>query len=209
MLIPHTALRSCVLCCWPGLSQLWLRGSWWGLLFAMTFAALINFQLAVSLVWQEWVDSTTVTVGWGVVVAVWCIGVWSAKDLVESPSCRHTANEDDVNFDSRNSQSLNQREKLFYRAQQEYLCRNWLETEHLLDELLRLDPLDLECQLMIAAVYRLTDRPEQSRRALRHLDRMDSSGKWKWEIRQEREKLNRIQQASESELPDGLLETAA
>ena len=128
---------------------------------------------------------------------------------MESPSFRHTANEGDVNFDSRNSQSLNQREKLFYRAQQEYLCRNWLETEHLLDELLRLDPLDLECQLMIAAVYRLTDRPEQSRRALRHLDRMDSSGKWKWEIRQEREKLNRIQQASESELPDGLLETAA
>jgi len=233
MRIPRRAL-----CLWPGLPQLWLRGCWWGLAIALIFTALLNFQLAASWVWLTWVDPTVVTAGWIGVVLIWLAGVWSAKNLtlsttsgtVSQQSVLMNASDGETkllgqdrplsdiskNDTSKNANgkissshtSASEGEILYCQAQQSYLRRDWLEAERLLDRLLQLDPLDVDAQLMLAAVYRLTNRPEQSRRALRFLDRMDSSGKWKWELRQEREKLNRKEQGGGSDQPDSFLEAA-
>ena len=42
---------------WPGLPQVWLRGSWVGLTLAVGFTALANVLLAATLVWDEWLPA--------------------------------------------------------------------------------------------------------------------------------------------------------
>jgi hypothetical protein len=42
-----------LLCLWPGLARLWLRGDLRGLLAAVGFAGLLNAALVATLIWPE------------------------------------------------------------------------------------------------------------------------------------------------------------
>ena len=216
MRIPQRAL-----CLWPGLAQLWLRGCWWGLALAITFTILLNFVLAASFVWPAWAGRSVATTGWVVALVTWLAGIVTATRMstpaqgTEKIGMHQIAqrkasdNKTGPQQDDPLQEDAFLREVSLYReAQKHYLRQDWLETERKLEHLLQLDPLDVDAQMMIAAVYRHTNRLEQSRRALRYLDRMDSSGKWQWEIRQEREKLNRMKQGGRTDRSDSFLEAA-
>ncbi len=211
MPIPHRALYL-----WPGLSQLWLRGCWWGMAIAVVFTALVNFVLAATFMWPLWIEPSIVVTGWVAVLVTWFVGVFAMNRM--SASAQQTTDDLRVQQNttanlstdspSKKNAFLTKTIKLFQEAQRYYLRRDWLEAERKLNLLLEFDPLDTDAQIMIAAVYRRTNRPEQSRRALRYLARMDNLDKWQWEIKQERKKLNYMEQGGKMDQPDSFLEAA-
>jgi len=176
--------RQC-LCFWPGLPQLWLRGCWWGLLFAVTFTVLFNFALAVTFLWPAWVPVTAIVVSWLLVLVTWLASVLLTIQQMPKWTGNRIERRDMDHW--------------FQEAQCKYLQGHYLEAETILTRLIRKDPLDLEARLMIATVCRRTDRHNQSRHSLRELERLEGSVKWKWEIRQEREWLNRNKPAISEE----------
>ena len=56
---------------WPGLPQLWARGSWSALAVAVGFAALVNLALLSSLVWNELLAPSVRSACWMAVMAIW------------------------------------------------------------------------------------------------------------------------------------------
>jgi hypothetical protein len=69
----------------------------------------------------------------------------------------------------------------------------------LLRERLGREPRDLEARLMLATLLRHTRRLEDARRELELIERFEGSGKWAWEIRQERAILAQAAEASQAE----------
>ena len=210
MPIPHRALYL-----WPVLPQLWLRGCWWGMALAVVFTALVNFVLVATFMWPLWIEQSIVVMGWVAVLVTWFVGVFvmnrmsAAVQPTDDPRVQQNTTENfSTDCPSKKNVFLTKTIKLFQEAQRYYLRRDWLEAERKLNLLLELDPLDADAQIMIAAVYRRTNRPEQSRRALRYLTRMDNLEKWQWEIKQEREKLNYMEQGGKTDQPDSFLEAA-
>ena len=178
------------LCLWPGLPQLWLRGCWWGLSYAVTFTVLVNFVLAATFLWSNWVGWGIVAIGWFGAFSIWfvfaSISVWYSSRL-----------------DGEQTNDLPYRE-----AQQKYLSRDWLEAEAILEKLLRRDSLDVDAHMMMATIYRRTNRWDQSRRVFRTLEGIEHSRKWQLEIQQERELINRLEQEDRAERPESFFEAA-
>ena len=180
-------------CLWPGLPQLWSRGCWWGLSYAVIFTVLVNFVLAATFLWSNWVDWAIVATGWIGACAVWF--VFASVAVWHSPQSNGMIEE--------------QSNDLLYReAQQKYLSRDWLEAESILEKLIRKDSLDIDAHMLMATIYRRTRRWDQSRRALRTLEGIERSKKWQLEIQQERETLNRLEQEARAERSEGFLEAA-
>ena len=81
---------------------------------------------------------------------------------------------------------------MFIRAQGEYLRGNWWTAQTLLEQLLALDRADVEAQLMLAALYRHTERPGTASRRLRFLEQLAGADTWRLEIEKERMLLERL-----------------
>jgi len=175
---------SWIICLWPGLTRLWLRGRWQSLAWAVAFAALVNFALLASFVWPELVSPTILIATWLVVAIVWVASVgcsfWKFPQWCEST------------IDPK-------AEDLFEQAQGEYLRRDWYRAETLLLRLLHGDRGDVDARLMLAGLYRHTGRTEQARKCLDSLDQFERSEKWRMEIRREREKLESMEKETPPE----------
>jgi tetratricopeptide (TPR) repeat protein len=168
-----------ILCLWPGLPALWLRGDWRGLAAAALFSGLMQFVLISTWIWPEWVDPIWRTAGW------WTLGIWWFL-----ASCVHAW---------RLSEELEptpspDAEALFREAQAEYLRGHWFETEPILLQLLEHSPGDAEARLLLATVYRRRGRWIDALQSLAQLERLDAAGAWAYEIAAER----RLVAASES-----------
>ena len=109
-------------CLWPGLPQLWLRGSWPGLGMAIGFTGCVNLLLLCTFVWTEWLDATWLSAAW-MTAAV----IWSGSGLISLRWCakQRAFDEDGPPRD------------LFPRALGEYLRGNWYEVETLCQAMLR------------------------------------------------------------------------
>lgn len=161
-------------CLWPGLPRLWWRGDWRALLTAISFAFVLNVWLAAVALWPEWLPPEGVAAGWCTLLGVWVAFVWSGWRSREQV---------------RQSLSARGPEDLFIRAQQEYLQRHWFEAESLLGQLITEHHRDVDAHLMLATLYRHTQRGERAREALDQLERMEGAEKWAFEIAQERRRL--------------------
>ena len=153
-------------CCWPGLAELWLVGSWSALATAVGFAILLNLALAVSLVWTQLLTGEVRFALWTAVGSLWVFGIWTAW--------RTTLARPEPDGD------------LFSRALGEYLQGNWFAAEALLEQLLKADARDIEAQLLLATLFRRTARLQESRTQLDRLSRSPGSEKWLMEIQRER-----------------------
>ena len=153
-------------CLWPGLAELWLVGSWSGLVQALGFAALLNGALAITLVWTELIGPELRFAWWTAIASYWLMGVWSAW--------RYTLARPQPDGD------------LFSSAVSEYLQGNWFAAESLLQQLLKADTRDIEAQLMLASLFRRTSRLPEARAALDRLSRSRGAEKWELEIKRER-----------------------
>ena len=169
-------------CLWPGLTRLGSRGEWLALSSALVFAGLLQVAVTVTFFWPETVNPKSVKVIWLVLATVWIVGLWSGYDDLAAATRR---------FSNERLQDL------FIRAQSEYLRGNWWTAQTLLERLLALDRSDVEAQLMLAALYRHTERPEIARRRLRFLERLSGADVWRLEIEKERMLLECLEEESE------------
>jgi len=91
-------------------------------------------------------------------------------------------------------------DELFTRSQHYYLAGNWVDAERTLCDLLRQDRDDIEGKLLLAMVWRATDRRTKATRALRRLARREDAAAWHFEVEAE---LSRMapEQPEEIEVP--------
>lgn len=165
-----------IICLWPGLPRLWIRGDWAALAIAVAFGAALNLVLVSSFVWPELLPPSFNLIGWLILGTVWLASVFQAYRSL--PHLREPPRVDDRG--------------LFIQAQAEYLKGHWFEAETLLRQLLRHCSRDVDVLLMLATLYRRTRRYDEAAKQLDRLDRLDESPKWRWEIAQERETLKRL-----------------
>jgi len=90
-------------------------------------------------------------------------------------------------------------DQLFVQAQSEYLKGHWLEAETLLKQLLEQSDRDVDAHLLLASVYRRSNRRADAICQLDLLSRLERAGKWGLEIEQERQLLQRIDNNNEIE----------
>lgn len=175
---------------WPGLPQLWLRGSWAGLAIAVVFTALVNVLILSTAVFHEWIPLEYKLAGYSVVAACWLVGWWQ--------SVRQTADESasisqhgDATIDGAEAVvglASGQREQLYRDAQRVYLRGDWVAAEQMLLKLLKLDTRDAESRLMLATLWRRQGRHREALRQLDKLSRLEAGEPWHNEIAVERDR---------------------
>lgn len=166
-----------IICLWPGLPRLWIRGDWAALVGAVMFGAGLNLVLVSSFVWPELLPPSFNLIGWVVIGTIWLASVIQAYRSL--PHLREPPRVDDRG--------------LFIQAQAEYLKGHWFEAETLLRQLLRHCSRDADVLLMLATLYRRTKRYDEAEKQLDRLELLDEAEKWRAEISQERATLKRIQ----------------
>jgi hypothetical protein len=151
---------------WPGLPDLWWRGTWSGLALAAAFATLLSLLIASTLVWGELLGPNPGGTIWGGFVAAWlALLIVSTRT---SPAKAEAA--------------LAGPNDLFPSALAEYLRGNWLEAELLARKLIARVSSDVEARLLLAAVLRHTNRFDEARETLDVLTSWDRAAAWQMEI---------------------------
>ena len=164
-------------CLWPGLTQLWHEGSLVGLALAITFTLLFNLALLVTWAWVEAVSPSFRLVLWST-VTIW----WSAAAIASYYwTTKHPPQQDE-----------NQSGTDYQRAAREYLRRNWLQAETILEQLLKQNPHDIDAQLMLASLFRHTRRFDEAGTALNRIRRLDGWRKWELEVHREQRQLSQL-----------------
>jgi hypothetical protein len=168
---------------WPGLPQIRSEGCWSALALSIGFAALVNLALVATLVWSELFTT-------GVRNSVWVatVAIWGGSAMISYL----------WDYRYRAASETAPAEDAFTEAQEHYLKGNWFESEHVLRDLLRGNPRDLDVGLMLATLLRRTDRREEAEIELDRLGRLDGAEKWELEISRERELLHQAEREGSS-----------
>ncbi|TWT31737.1 hypothetical protein Enr8_36610 [Blastopirellula retiformator] len=185
-----------IYCLWPGLTETWVYGRWRGLVWAGGFALILNAALILHGVWPEFVGETVRHSIWYVVTFLWVISAgWSIYRVARGG---YQPQDESV-------------EALFHTAQSEYLQGNWHQAEATLLRLLSRDPRDAEARLMLATLYRHTQRYDLALDSIAKLTKLDAAGRWWAEIQRERRLLaDRMADEDEPESePDSSSEASA
>lgn len=165
-------------CLWPGLPQLWWRGSWAALAQGVGFAWLAALVMATTLVWTEWIGPTPRAAAWFVLIVLWIGAVtanlrWLRVQMALEPATDGTSAPGD----------------LFPSALNEYLQGNWFAAERLCLEILHRHDRDADALLLLSTLYRHTGKDGLARQRLDELSRLDGAAKWRDEIAYERSRL--------------------
>lgn len=161
---------------WPGLPQLWARGSWAGLALAVGFTALANVLIATTLVWDEWLPMRARWIGLAVAATVWTLAWFEGRAdwrrLVAEVSGRESL-----------APPTDEQQDLWFRdAQRAYLAGDWVAAEQKLVQLVRRDSQDVEARLLLATLWRHEGRADDARRELERLSRMEAAAAWADEV---------------------------
>lgn len=160
---------------WPGLTQLWLSGAWWGLAIGCSFAWLANLAILCTCDWTELVSPAARMGVWVLLGLVWVASVvLSFRQLLGLAPAN----------------AAEKAEDLFRRAGREYLRGNWIEAERLLGRVIQLNRHDVDARLMLASLLRRTGQTAEAAQCLRQLEAVDGAEKWTCEIERERKLLD-------------------
>ncbi|HCK41097.1 MAG TPA: hypothetical protein DHW22_05645 [Planctomycetaceae bacterium] len=200
---------------WPGLPQLWIRGSWVGLAVAVGFTALANVLLLAICVFHAWMTTHQILIGLGILVVIW-LGAWWQCRHCHLPAVRNVYPGDRVGDLSAGELALpgraekedEVRDQLFREAQGLYLENNWVRTEQLLHKLLKRDSRDVESRLMLATLWHHQGRQAEAGRQLDRLIRLEAAAGWQYEIDALRQKLT-VQDTSKTITKENLGRRAA
>ncbi len=173
---------------WPGLPQLWMRGSWLALAVAFAVGGMLNAALLGTLVWRELLPSEVRSALWVVLGASWAAG--ALYSLLFDPELPP-------------HQRIDSATDPFPRAVAEYLKGNWYEAERTLVNLVRRDVRDVPARLLLASLLRRVGRLEEAGRQLDALSRFEVAERWQLEIQRERQLIHN-RQLGEPESPEGL-----
>ena len=168
---------------WPGLPQLWTRGSWAGLTLAVGFTALSNALAAAMFVWTEWLPERAQWIALAILASVWLLawleGRADWRRLLAELSAGEAATVD----------LAEQADRRFREAQAAYLAGDWVSAEQTLLKLLKQDPRDADSRLMLATLWRHEGRDDAATEQFDRLERLETAAKWRHEIAQERERM--------------------
>ena len=156
---------------WPGLPQLWLRGSLLGLAWAVGFGIALQTALWTCVVWPEIIPSSGHAIVWGGVLTIWVVGQFAAGSW---PS----AEVDDSDHDAE-----------MYEAQTYYLRGDWERAARCLEPLLQGASEDSDARLLLAGIHRRAGRPALALQELELVMSGPGAAKWQWEVAREREGL--------------------
>ena len=156
---------------WPGLPELWQRGTPTALGQAIFFSILLNLCIVATWGWTEVLENPVRATAWLVTLGFWGWGIVGNHRFLQG-----------VAYSSAQAATGD----LFPAAQREYLRGNWLETERLVSELLARNPSDVEAQLLLVALLRQTDNAVAALEQLDAAERMTGCERWRLEIFRER-----------------------
>jgi hypothetical protein len=185
---------------WPGLPQVWLRGSWVGLALAIGFTAIANVLLVATFVWDEWLPGEARGIGLVGLGVIWVLAAFEGRAewrrlLAEWSSDAQVEPVPDPRSDQQ-----------FSQAQVAYLAGDWVSAERTLLELLRRDSRDAEARLMLATLWRHEGRWDAAEEQLDRLERLETAAPWTNEIKRERERIcaNRVKTMPRGGLGEGV-----
>ena len=177
-----------LLCGWPGLAGLWFRGRLSSLLLAVSFSLLLNVALVTSFIWPWSLGEVFPAIAWPMIFSVWGLsGIVAFRrlpDYMSIPASEKVAHPESP-------------DTLFIHAQSEYLKGHWDEAEAILRRRLNQAPRDVEARLLLATLFRHTRQFEAARDEHREIEKFDESFEWRFEIEQEQNLLNQIQQLND------------
>ena len=202
-----------LLCGWPGLAQLWLRGSYAAMFWATVFSITLNLSLVSTFLWPALLGELFPVVAWPIIFLVWLASTWSSMHLVAelSEPPKMVSEQERTEFSAENSGIISCDDQpeldatmphtLFNRAQREYLRGHWTEAESFLKDRINQAERDIEARLLLATIYRRQNRLELAIEQLFQLEKFDDSVHWKFEIGRERQLIQQAQNdESEGEL---------
>lgn len=188
-----------LLCGWPGLAQLWLRGSYPALFWAIGFSILLNLALVSTFLWPALLGDTFPVIAWPILFCIWLGSTLISLRMIDELSVppqmaaeqeRSGFSDEIVGKTDNDCQSDSTGEishTLFNRAQREYLRGHWSETESLLKARLNQTERDIEASLLLATLYRREDRFDEALSQLTQIEKFDDSVHWRFEIDRERQ----------------------
>lgn len=171
-------------CFWPGLPELWWRGRLSGLPAAIVFAIALNLLMATWFLYPQWMSSGLVSMGFWTGLLAW--GFYVAKGFRELPQLIAP-------------RSISEEPDRFPEARIAYLRGNWVEAERLLTGVLAIEPRDPPALLLLAGVYRHTDRLEAAEVLLHEIAKLEITDTWLIELEAETLRLKRSIDAKEKE----------
>ena len=168
---------------WPGLPQLWTRGSWVGLTLAVGFTALVNALAATTFVWNEWLPVRVRWMALGAAGVIWLLAWLEGRADWRRLLSELSAGEGAV------ADPAERNNAWFREAQAAYLAHDWVSAEQTLLKLLKSDPRDAEARLLLATLLRHEQRLDAAREQLDRLELLETAEAWRHEIAWERERL--------------------
>jgi len=159
---------------WPGLPQIWTRGSWSGLAVAVLATVWLIAVMAGSFGWSELIAPGIRNGLWISLAAMWLGAAIISAVKMQYQTAAQTAESCDNPFG---------------RANDLYLRGDYYQAERLLKKLLDRNGRDLEARLMLATLLRHTGRIDEAADQLDRLRLFDGAEKWELEIYRERELL--------------------
>ena len=188
-----------LLCGWPGLAQLWLRGSYPALFWAIGFSILLNLALVSTFLWPALLGDTFPVIAWPLLFCVWLMSTVLSLRMIDDLSSPPpmAAEQERSGFsaekagksenDCQSEMTGEISHTLFNRAQREYLKGHWPETESLLKERLIQTERDIEASLLLATLYRRSQRFDEASEQLNQIEKFDDSVHWTFEMNRERQ----------------------
>ena len=196
---------------WPGLPHLWNEGSWAGLALAVGFTVLLNTLILATFVWTEWLPER-VKLACGLTTGViWLAALWETRGELRRQAARQASDQlrpserDEAaplsgsitderaepadGVQPNETTGVGQLDELFVTAQHQYLAGNWVDAERTLCRLLRIDRDDIEGKLLLAMVWRMSDRTAKANRTLNRLARRQDAAAWQFEIQVELDRM--------------------
>jgi hypothetical protein len=200
-----------LLCGWPGLAHLWLRGSYTALVWAIGFSLLLNLALVATFLWPALLGVLFSAVVWPIIFLVWLVSSWTSVNMVQKLSVppRMSSEQERTDFSAEKSGIINHDDQsdlstvvshtLFNRAQREYLKGHWTQAETLLKQRLEQAERDIEARLLLATLFRHSGKLDLAVHQLEQMRRFDDAVHWNFEIQRELQLIELIRQDQQND----------
>lgn len=171
-------------CLWPGLTEIWWRGRLSALPAAIAFTLALNWMLLTTFLYTEWMSGLLVRMACWIGVVCWAFFVFRrVRELPGMIAPRSVSDEPDR----------------FCEAQAAYLRANWEAAEKLLQNVLAIEPRDPPALLLLAGVYRHTERYDSAELLIDEISRLEIADRWFLELAAEKSRLSRTLESQKSE----------